>query len=682
MKNSFLRSFGGFLLISCLTFSQVVAQADLKFGKLPNDLITKKHQDSYPDDPAVILHSSSHAEIQYQQSNGFLIKYRVYRVVKILNKDGLSHADLEIPYYKFTGRTDGLNTLKGFVHYEENGKLVKQKIDKENIFDEAVSKTYAIKKVSPPSVREGAVVEIYYELTSDLFNYVREWFFQEEIPTVWSEYSFEYPEYFTYAQTTQGHLKFAKNEQTAGAGVASWMETERVNTRVTTTSQSSSHRVDYSTRKITLAVRNAPGLKSEPYIDNPFSYASRVDLQLKSVQFPNTQPQQITGSWQEVAESLLKDEDFGKHLTKGKFSKELAQQITDGLETPEEKIIAVYNHLTSTVAWDGTRGIYPRKSLDKVYKEGKGSVAEINLLQTLLLQELGLNAYAVVSTSRDKGFLNPSNPVMHKLNYVISLVQLEDQNLLVDATDASLPFGYLPTRAINNTGLIVVSGGAKWTDLKNSKVNSYASLVNVSITDQGQIQEIQRNSFGYQSSQVRRKIQSDGKEKYMDDLRTQGKTWTIKDYAMENESNKDLPFVEKLTVVAGEGASNLQQLIYLAPFEEGVLAVNPFNQEKRDFPIDFIYPAKRQLVYTLEIPEGYEIDEMPKSQLMNFQDKKIVYSYRISQIAANKLQVMVNYQLNETMFTTKEYGELKVFFQEMSKKQKEMIVLKKTSNAI
>lgn len=394
--------------------------------------------------------------------------------MKILNKDGLAHADLEVPYYKFTGRMDGINSLKGFVHYEENGKLVKQKIDKENIFDEAVTKTYAIKKVTPPLVREGAVVEIYYELTSDLFNYVREWFFQEEIPTVWSEYTFEYPEYFSYAQTTQGHLRFAKNEQTTGTGVASWMETERVNTRVATTSQSSSQRVDYSTRKIALAVKNAPGLKSEPYIDNPFSYASRIDLQLKSVQFPNSQPQQITGTWQEVAESLLKDEDFGKHLSKGKFSKELAAKIADGLETPEEKVVAVYNHLTSQIAWDGVRGIYPRKSLDKVYKERKGSIAEINLLQTLLLSELGLDAYAVVSTSRDRGFLNPANPVMHKLNYVTTLVRVEDQQILLDASDASLPFGYLPTRAINNTGLIVVSGGAKWTDLKNTKANSFS----------------------------------------------------------------------------------------------------------------------------------------------------------------------------------------------------------------
>lgn len=204
----------------------------------------------------------------------------------------------------------------------------------------------------------------------------------------------------------------------------------------------------------------------------------------------------------------------------------------------------------------------------------------------------------------------------------------------------------------------------------------------MSYTEQGQVQEIQRNSFGYQSAQIRKRIQSDGKDSYIADLHAQGKTWTIRDYAMENESVRDLPFVEKLTVLSGEGSSNLQSLIYIAPFEEGVLAENPFNQEKRDFPIDFIYPTKRQLVYMLEIPEGYEVDEMPKSQLLNFQDKKIVYSYRMSQIAANKLQVMVSYQLNETMYTPKEYAEVKTFFQEVSKKQKEMIVLKKTSNAI
>jgi hypothetical protein len=682
MKNSFLKYPGFLLIISFLCFDRVFAQADLKFGKLSPDLVSKNHLDLYPNDPAVVLYAGSHATIQYQQGNGFIIKYQVYKVVKILTKDGLSYADLEVPYFKISGRMDAVSSIKGFVHYEENGKIVKQKIDKEHVFDEAVSKTYAIKKITPPLVREGAVVEIAYELTSDLFSYVREWFFQEEIPTIWSEFSFEYPEYFTYGQTFQGHLKLARNEQTSGTSSINWAQIDRTTTGFTTSSQTTNQRVDFSTRKIELAVRNAPALKSEPYIDNPYSYASRVDLQLKSLQFPNSQPQQITGSWQDVSESLLKDEDFGKHLSKGKFSKELVNQLVRGIEDPEAKVVAVYNHLTSKISWDGTTGIYPRKSLEKVYYEGKGSVAEINLLQTLLLTELGLDAYAVVSSSRDRGFLNQSNPVMHKLNYVLTTVNIGDQQFVLDASDASLPFGYLPTRALNNAGLVVVSGGAQWTKLKNFKSNSFSSVTHVSFTDQGQIREIQRNTLGYQSSFIRNKIKSEGKEKFEENLRSQDKTWKIGSYAMENESERDLPFLEKLTLMSNAGTEGLEELIYIAPLEEGVLSENPFLQEKREFPIDFIYPSRRQTVFVLNIPEGYQVEEMPKSLLVSFQDKKIIYNYRITQVDSSKLQIVVSYQLNETMYIPSEYADVKLFFQEISKKQKEMIVLKKVSNAI
>jgi predicted subunit of tRNA(5-methylaminomethyl-2-thiouridylate) methyltransferase len=59
---------------------------------------------------------------------------------------------------------------------------------------------------------------------------------------------------------------------------------------------------------------------------------------------------------------------------------------------------------------------------------------------------------------------------------------------------------------------------------------------------------------------------------------------------------------------------------------------NEFDQtEERRYPIDFISPYSRVKKVVLEIPEGYVIEEMPKSKKIVTEDKEIEYNYIIEQ---------------------------------------------------
>lgn len=649
----------------------------LKFGKVPDELVTSRTYAPDPETDAAVLSHVANVKIDFHATDGFLVNYSVHKVTKILTKDGLAHGDLEIPYYIVSGRKDNVFAIKGYVYNEENGKIVKEKIEKVHIFDEEVSKSYHVKKVSPPNIKEGSVVEISYEITSDLFNMIRDWEFQSDIPTQWSELTFEYPEYFSFTQASQGYQKFEIYEETGGTGNAAWTNQERVTNGYAVSSQVSSNSVNYNTLKFHYAVKDAPALKPEPYIDNPWSYNTKVEFQLQSLQFPNSAPQVLTGSWDKLAQELLEDEDFGKLLEKGAFAKTTVDALTADASSDEEKAVRIYNHITRKMTWDDRVGLYPTKALDKSYKEGKGSASDINMLLTLFLKEAGLSAYPVMTSTRGSGFLNPSNPVRYRINYVLTLLVVGEKQILLDATNPSLQFGYLPLHAINFRGFAIIPGQSQWIDIGNSAVNSEVMMVNMKIVDEELHANVLRNFQGYGAARIKGRIAVDGKEKYTESFSNDLKDWDLKSIEWENLDTKDKAVVEKYELVGTSGFEVSGDRIYFNPFEEVYLSENPFKLDGRVFPIDFMYNQKRQMVVNIEVPQGYVIEEMPKGMINQFNEKGIVYSYRISSPSPDKIQIMVTYQVNQTLYEAAQYAQIKEFFDAIAQKQKENIVLKK-----
>lgn len=648
-----------------------------KFGKIPDEFVTMKVYDKDPEAAAVILSDVGNAKIAFSAGAGFQITYIIHKVIKVLTKGGVSYGDFQIPYYSIPGRTDLVGSVKGFVYNESNGNIVKEKIGKEHIFDEEVSKTYRIKKISAPNIKEGSVVELSYEITSDLFSYLREWDFQSEIPTRWSEYSLEYPEYFSFSQSAQGYERYVINEQSEGTGNANWTESERTGD-IAVQSTTSNNSVNFSTKKYHWAIQNAPALRPEPYIDNPQRYATKIEFQLQYLQFPNSQRQTFSGSWNTMSEELLKDPEFGKLLERNKFVQEALPQLITSDQNEKEKLMAISDHLTRMVKWNGSSGIYPSKALDKVYKEGKGNVADMNFLLIAFLREAGFEANPVVGSTRGSGFVNPANPVMYKLNYVSALVKAGEKEFVMDISDASLPFGFLPINGMNFRGWAVIPDNAsKWVDIYNSIPTSETAIISTKIEEEQITTNIQKTTLGYQSSSIKNRIKSEGEEKYKQELIdgfTEGELVSIQ---FENLDSKEKGIVEKYDIKTKEGIVVSGDNIYLNPFENSYLSENPFKLDSRVFPVDFIYPQKRQVILNIEIPEGYAVEEMPQSVVTQFNEKAIVYSFRTAPPVNGKITIRLSYQVNETLFKAEEYQLLKEFFDMIAKKQKEAIVLKK-----
>ncbi|MCH6232780.1 DUF3857 domain-containing protein [Cognataquiflexum rubidum] len=664
-----------FLLTISNSFATI--QEGFKFGKIPDEFVTMKVYETDPDAEAVVLSDVGNAKIAFSAGAGFQITYNIHKVIKVLTKGGVSYGDFRIPYYFIPGRTDLVGSVKGYVYNESGGTILKEKIGKEHIFEEEVSKTYRMKKISAPNIKEGSVIELSYEITSDLFSYLREWEFQTEIPTRWSEYSLEYPEYFSFSQSAQGFEQYVINEQSEGTGNANWTESERSEGRVaqsTTTNNS----VNFSTRKYHWAIQNAPALRPEPFIDNPQSYATKIEFQLQYLQFPNSQRQTFSGSWNTMSEELLKDPEFGKQLERKKFVQEALPQLITAEQSEQEKMIAIADHLTRMVKWNGGSSIYPSQSLEKVYKEGVGNVADMNFLLIAFLREAGFEAHPVVGSTRANGFVNPSNPVMYKLNYLSALVKSGDKEFVMDISDSSLPFGFLPINGMNFRGWAVIPDNAsRWVDIYNTIPTSETAMVTSKITEEQISTNVQKTTQGYQSSLIKSRIKATGEEKYKQEMTDEFTGGELISIQFENLDSKEKGITEKYEIKTNEGLVVSGENIYLNLFENSYLSENPFKLDSRVFPIDFIYPQKRQVILNFDIPEGYSVEEMPQSTMIQFNEKAIVYSFRTAPPVNGRITIRLAYQVNETLFKADEYQNLKDFFDLIASKQKEAIVLKK-----
>ena len=94
-----------------------------------------------------------------------------------------------------------------------------------------MNKEWVLKKFTLPNVKEGSIIEYEYKVSSEYVNHVTPWHFQDEIPTLWSEFTFSAPQFFTYSFLKNGYQNFHSQDRkdaiknfavtvSSGAGIA------------------------------------------------------------------------------------------------------------------------------------------------------------------------------------------------------------------------------------------------------------------------------------------------------------------------------------------------------------------------------------------------------------------------------------------------------------------------------
>ncbi len=104
---------------------------------------------------------------------------------------------------------------------------------------------------------------------------------------------------------------------------------------------------------------------------------------------------------------------------------------------------------------------------------------------------------------------------------------------------------------------------------------------------------------------------------------------------------------------------------------------NPFKSAERYYPVEMPYTIDETYILTMEVPQGYTVDEMPKQMIVKLDEKEsAMFEYRIS-LSGSTISLRSRIKVNRTVFANEEYENLREFFNMIVNKQNEQIVFKK-----
>jgi hypothetical protein len=109
------------------------------------------------------------------------------------------------------------------------------------------------------------------------------------------------------------------------------------------------------------------------------------------------------------------------------------------------------------------------------------------------------------------------------------------------------------------------------------------------------------------------------------------------------------------------------------------LKENPFKQNRKErlFPINFTYPRSQKTTLTIDIPENYKIDYLPEKIALALPEKTGLFRYNIDQSPDGDIQIIVQKEINQSIFAPDFYQTLKQFFTKVVEKETDKIVLTK-----
>jgi hypothetical protein len=654
-----------FLLLSgfcLLSYHVSVAKDDnSKFGKVS---IEELNATSCPIDSnahAYYLFDKGSSHFFFGQ-NGFQINYDRHFRIKILDKAGFENASINIPYSNWGSNKDNVSNIKAYTYSLEGGKVIKSKLEKNEIFDEQTSKYLSQKKFALPNVKEGSVIEVSYSLTTDAYWRLQGWQFQSYIPVLQSNYDVKIPEYFRFNQFFRGTVS-VKTKTSGELGLFP---------------QSNGHPESYSINVFEYSIENVPAFPIGEHLTTPDNYIAKVDYELASIQIPGSLYKDYTTTWDDVTKTFLDDEDFGYRLKMTGFLKDSAEVISKSITDEKQKMQAAFNLIKSKIKWNEISSCWCSAPLKKTFETGVGNAADVNLNLVALLKQLDLKAYPVVLSTRSNGMIHPVNASINQMNYVVALCRINDVSYLLDATDKYAEIDVLPTRCLNNEGLIVDKDLKGWEKLLKGKKSKEITLYTLNLSPDGKLTgKIEGSDLEFKALEKRNRVNDyESIDKYIEKVQESNEGLTIKDYKFTNLDTTGVDLKYEYTVEITDRVEVAGDLLFFNPMLFDGYEKNPFSLEKREYPVEYAYPIVENVTVFVTIPDGYQVESLPKPVKVSSEGNDFQFTYK-SGIQDNKIMVMSSLQINKTMFLSDKYSEIKGFFENVVGKHLEKVVLKK-----
>jgi len=599
-----------------------------------------------PGSPAIYLYR------QVDRDDGQSSEYNYVRV-KVLTEEGRKYADVEIPFFKEIGdihqikartiRPDG--TIAGF-----DGKVYEKTIVK------ARGVKYLAKTFTLPDVQVGSIIEYRYMKNWDSAIYFKEseWLLSDELFTKDAKFSLKsVPGYSIRWSWPRGLPEgTAQPKDDHGA--------------------------------IRTEAHNIPAFQIEDFMPPENELKYRVEF-IYTQDNDEKEPEKF---WKKAGKKF--NDGVEEFAGRRKAMEQAVAQIVSAGDAPDVKAQKIYAKVQQlrNLTYEAEKTEQEEKrakqkdinSVEDVWKRGYGDGRQLDWLYLALTRAAGIEAYAVLISTRSNYFFQQRMMNPNQLNDNVVLLKLNGKDVYCDPGTAFTPFGLLPWSETSVTGLKLDKDGGSWvtTSLPGSEVSKIERKADLKLIEDGTLEGKVTVTFTGLEAMYRRVEERNEDEasrrKFLEDQLKEYIPVGI-DVELTNKpdwasSSEKLAAEYEIKVegwVSGAGRRAMLPVGLFSATEKHL-----FDHAQRVHPIYFQFPFQKADDVTIELPLGWQVSSTPKA--VNQDAKALIYTMKADE---NKgaLHLTRGLAVNMILIDAKSYPALRGFFQMVRTEDEQQIVL-------
>ncbi|WP_034887922.1 DUF3857 domain-containing protein [Gillisia sp. Hel_I_29] len=610
---------------------------------------------------AFYIYEKGETEFQDVNDHGIVTRYEAK--IKILNNEGYDTANIKIRLSKSESDRQKIKDIVATTYYLEDGirkekKLLDSQIyTEENTYQDMVSFTF-------PALKPGAVLVYSYTKESPFIFNFQTWWFQTEIPKVYSEFNSKIPGNYKYNIQKIGELKLASQESD-------------IQKRCFFTSKLA---VPADCMVTTYVMNNIPAFIAESHLTSSHNYVSRIEYELQSITQLDGYVRKYTKSWEDVDKEIKFDNGLGKQLKRTSLVEDLLPENIRSMPEGLEKAQEIFNFVKNTYSWNGSYKIFYDMNLKDIIKDKSGTIASINILLHNIYENEGFTVKPVLSSTRNNGTPTKLYPILSDFNYLMVQLELENTPYLLDASEKNIEFGMIPFRALNSYArLIDFDSESSWIDINAKTYSNVTYKDSLAIYKDGTASGHSKQSFsGYHALQVRNDLQEISQEQVFNKISTPMSFTTSSNFEIYNQKEIEEPLSIDYTLK--NQSQKVNGMIYFNPFSFKLFDKNPFTLKERNYPIDFGFKDGYYYYAKIKLPEDHTLVALPESKAYSLPENGGSIQFSTRKVSEKEVMVVLRVTFPKAVYPSAYYPYLKEFFNHILEIQDQsLIVLKENS---
>jgi hypothetical protein len=638
------------ILIACgTTYSQddspILEEIQIfdKFGSIPSNQISDSSDHSYPFE--YLLKESSIRMIESPTGIVAIIDNLVR--IRVLSDDQLEQAEaglIGIPFY-FKDGIETISNLEAITH-QPDGSQVRFDVNNRRTVD--LNSRYKIIEFEMPEVQEGSIIEYKYTLERRYIEELPNFYLAHRVPTQEVRLYFRNSDFIRYdavpLHINDFDLQYEEHR----------VDTSNVPLLFTLPRPDPVYIEEWNAEDI-------PAVDVSSYISSIDDIRAQIKFQISEFGIPR---QPLENSWDFVAAQLLRNRNPYEMIEPYDELEQMGEDIASSVNSLVEAQDSIYQVVNSSVQFNGVNSVFTEGNLNDVLAGEPSSQAEINLVLLTILRGAGIDAKPMLMSGREFGQINKSFPSLFQFNRLLVYSEIDGEQYFMDASfPVSLP-NLIPIDSYNSQGMALSQESYGWIDISpEQSVFELDIDIDASLSTTGTLSgTLTAQTRGYPSQNIREELNSGTpvseiiKQTFFEvysDAEISGGSLNI------NPQNRNIVDVVTNFEIPNYAAS-FRDGIEFRPMVVGYLFRNPFESTQRRVPITLDAPEKLSIQYTVDLPDGFVVDEMGETHATSLQGAALREEY-ISE--GNTVEYSFDIDISQKEFPADVYSQLRRIYE-------------------